>query len=91
MFFRESCQREPSSLGRNLCPCSKAVEIVRILLTNDDGFDAPGLRALQQALERLGQADIVAPVTEQSGVSHSITYLKPLTAELREEGTQHAG
>ena len=91
MFFRGSCQREWRSFARNLSPCSKVIKIVRILLTNDDGFAAPGLQALQHALERLGQVDIVAPVTEQSGVSHSITYLKPLTAELRGEGSQHAG
>lgn len=91
MFFRGSHQREWRSFVRNLSPCSKAIEIVRILLTNDDGFAAPGLQALQRALERLGQVDVVAPVTEQSGVSHSITYLKPLTAELRGEGTRHKG
>ena len=54
---------------------------MRILLTNDDGFNAPGLRAVQAVLSQLGHVDVVAPVSEQSGVSHSITYLRPLTAE----------
>jgi 5'-nucleotidase len=53
---------------------------MRILLTNDDGIYAPGLEALHDELLRLGSVDIVAPSVEQSGVSHSITYLEPLLA-----------
>lgn len=51
---------------------------MQILLTNDDGIYAPGLEALSRALTRLGNVDVVAPMVEQSGVSHSITYLEPL-------------
>jgi len=51
---------------------------VLILLTNDDGVYAPGLAAIQRELSRLGDVSVVAPATEQSGVGHSITYLKPL-------------
>ena len=53
---------------------------MRILLTNDDGIYAPGLEALHDELQRLGSVDVVAPSVEQSGVSHSITYLEPLLA-----------
>ena len=53
---------------------------MRILLTNDDGIYAPGLEALHDELQRLGTVDVVAPHVEQSGVSHSITYLEPLLA-----------
>jgi len=49
-----------------------------ILLTNDDGIFAPGLKALRHELGRLGNPQVVAPASEQSGVSHSITYLEPL-------------
>lgn len=49
-----------------------------ILLTNDDGIFAPGLAALRQSLDQLGNVQVVAPASEQSGVSHSITYLEPL-------------
>ncbi len=49
-----------------------------ILVTNDDGIYAPGLAALSRALARLGEVYVVAPATEQSGVSHAITYLTPL-------------
>lgn len=53
---------------------------VRILLTNDDGIYAPGLRAIYEALvERPGnEVQVVAPALEQSGVGLSITYLHPL-------------
>ena len=51
---------------------------MRILLTNDDGVYAPGLAALEQALRRLGDVVVVAPLCEQSGVSHAITFQTPL-------------
>ena len=54
---------------------------MRILLTNDDGVFAPGLAALEQQLRHLGEVVVVAPATEQSGVSHSITYLTPLVCK----------
>ena len=49
-----------------------------ILLTNDDGIYAPGLAALAREMRCLGEAVVVAPATEQSGVGHSITYRTPL-------------
>jgi 5'-nucleotidase len=51
---------------------------VQILLTNDDGIHAPGLAAMEGELRRLGDVCVVAPTHEQSGVSHSITFLSPL-------------
>jgi 5'-nucleotidase len=51
---------------------------MHVLLTNDDGIYAPGLEALHDELLQLGTVDVVAPNIEQSGVSHSITYLEPL-------------
>jgi 5'-nucleotidase len=54
---------------------------VRILLTNDDGVYAPGLRALRKELQKLGEVVVVAPATEQSGVGHSITLLNPLLVQ----------
>lgn len=51
---------------------------MKILLTNDDGIYAPGLAAMERALRRLGEVYVVAPSREQSGVSHSITFLTPL-------------
>jgi 5'-nucleotidase len=54
---------------------------MRILLTNDDGVYAPGLRALRKELQKLGEVIVVAPATEQSAVGHSITLLTPLLVQ----------
>lgn len=56
---------------------------MRILLTNDDGIHAPGLRAIYEALSRVpgNQVQVVAPAAEQSGVGLSITYLHPLMVD----------
>jgi 5'-nucleotidase len=54
---------------------------MRILLTNDDGVNAPGLEALREiALELSQDVWVVAPETNQSGVSHSLTLHVPLRA-----------
>jgi 5'-nucleotidase len=54
---------------------------VRILLTNDDGIYAPGLRALRPELQKLGEVTVVAPATEQSAVGHSVTLMTPLIVQ----------
>jgi len=56
---------------------------MKILLCNDDGIHAPGLRAMCDALQSMGDVQVVAPLVEQSGVSHRITFLHPiLTKEI---------
>jgi 5'-nucleotidase len=50
----------------------------RILLANDDGIQAPGLRALAAALGELAEVWVVAPDREQSATSHSISLHRPL-------------
>jgi 5'-nucleotidase len=65
---------------------------VRILLTNDDGVYAPGLRALRPELQKLGDVTVVAPASEQSAVGHSITLLTPLLVqEVHDENRQPLG
>ena len=65
---------------------------MRILLTNDDGVYAPGLRALRKELQKLGEVYVVAPATEQSAVGHSITLLTPLLVqEVVDETNQPMG
>jgi 5'-nucleotidase len=51
---------------------------MRILLTNDDGIYAPGLRALREELMKLGEVTVVAPAAEQSAAGHSVSLLVPL-------------
>jgi 5'-nucleotidase len=54
---------------------------MRILLTNDDGIYAPGLRALRKELLKLGEVVVVAPAAEQSAVGHSVTLTTPLIVQ----------
>ena len=49
-----------------------------ILITNDDGYDAPGLQALIGSVETLGRVVVSAPDREQSGASHALTLDRPL-------------
>ena len=64
---------------------------MQILLTNDDGIYAPGLTALERELRAIGDVNVVAPATEQSGVGHSITFLTPLTAKEIFDGDRRRG
>lgn len=64
---------------------------MHILLTNDDGIYAPGLRAIERELSQLGDVTVVAPATEQSGVGHSITFLTPLIVQEIYDGPRHRG
>ena len=52
--------------------------MVRILLTNDDGIHSDGLTKLEEALRELGDVYVVAPASEMSGASHSLTLSRPL-------------
>lgn len=54
---------------------------MRILLTNDDGIDSPGIRALEKCLGSSHELWIVAPDRQRSGVSHSITVFDPIVSE----------
>lgn len=49
-----------------------------ILVTNDDGVSAPGIRALIEIASRLGEVVVVAPDAPQSGMGHAITITQPL-------------
>jgi 5'-nucleotidase len=54
---------------------------MRILVSNDDGVEAPGLRALAEALQPLGEVTVCAPDREQSATSRSISLHRPLRIE----------
>jgi 5'-nucleotidase len=58
----------------------------KVLLTNDDGFDAPGLRTLMQVAEEVAEEVwIVAPDYDQSGTSHSLSLHSPLRVLQKDE------
>lgn len=52
---------------------------MRILLSNDDGYFAPGLAALYDALKALADITVVAPERDKSGASNSLTLDRPLS------------
>jgi len=54
------------------------VEKIRILITNDDGYHSEGIIALEAALSEIGDVYVVAPASEMSGASHSLTLSRPL-------------
>ncbi|TCJ15722.1 5'/3'-nucleotidase SurE [Rubrobacter taiwanensis] len=56
---------------------------MRVLLTNDDGIDAPGIQALKRELERVGEVLAIAPDRNRSGVGRSISIATPLHVEER--------
>ena len=59
---------------------------MHVLLSNDDGIMAPGLRALYAALVEAGHTVLaVAPLRQQSGVGHSLTVVEPLRTRVIEE------
>lgn len=51
----------------------------KILITNDDGYDSAGLRALIEALRPLAEVTVVAPSVEKSACGHSLTLTRPLS------------
>lgn len=59
----------------------------RVLLSNDDGIQAIGLKVLERAAKKIfGEVWVVAPETEQSAASHSLTLRRPL--RIRRVGTR---
>lgn len=59
---------------------------MRVLVTNDDGYLATGIRVLADAVRELGEVDVVAPDREQSATSHSLTMHYPLRVRHPEDG-----
>src|SRR5664279_2387219 len=57
---------------------AKATALPTILITNDDGITAPGIRNLVDAVKDLGKIVVVAPDKPQSGMGHAITIGHPL-------------
>jgi 5'-nucleotidase len=63
-----------SALGQDLQSPRK----LRILVTNDDGYQAPGLLALVDSLAPIADLTVVAPLEQQSGKSHGIKFRDPI-------------
>jgi 5'-nucleotidase len=59
---------------------------MRILVSNDDGIDHPGMQALVVKLSPLGEVTVAAPSKNQSGVGHGTTFPGPIRVEAWERG-----
>ncbi len=59
---------------------------MHILLSNDDGYRAPGLQALAQILQADHRVSVVAPERDRSGASNSLTLERPLRAQQADNG-----
>ena len=59
---------------------------MRILLSNDDGYFAPGLAALAKALASMADITVVAPERDRSGASNSLTLVNPLRVQQAANG-----
>src|SRR5262245_23245638 len=60
--------------------------MVRILVTNDDGYRSEGIQALARALTPIGEVTIVAPMTEASAIGHALTLRHPLRLDAIGDG-----
>ena len=59
---------------------------MRILVSNDDGYFAPGITLLAQALRQVGEVTVVAPERDRSGASNSLTLDRPLSVRQAPSG-----
>ena len=60
---------------------------MKILISNDDGIDSPGIQRLAESVSTLGDVTVVAPHRERSTAGHSLTLHKPLRIHRRPEST----
>src|SRR5699024_11291881 len=74
--------------------CTSEINAVRtmkkpfIFITNDDGVNARGLKAVTEVALRFGRVVVIAPETTQSGMGHAVTMYQPLylrTVEQRDD------
>jgi 5'-nucleotidase len=59
---------------------------MHILITNDDGYLAPGIQILAQTLSKVAEISVVAPDRNKSGASNSLTLMRPLRVQKSDQG-----
>ena len=83
----ESEQAEPTTAAASAAVDAVGDDSLSILLTNDDGWNAPGITALRTALQAAGHdVTVVAPSADKSGTSASANFRGPLTVTTPEPG-----
>ena len=53
---------------------------MKILISNDDGIESKGIRALTKEIRKFAEVIVVAPNTQQSAVGHAVTMSNPIRA-----------
>src|SRR5260370_6090248 len=76
----------PPRPNRLMTLCSVQRRTMHILVSNDDGYLAPGLRALAEAMRAFGDVTVVAPEQNCSGARNSLTLTRPLSVRRAENG-----
>jgi 5'-nucleotidase len=61
--------------------------VLKIVVTNDDGYDQPGLAALVDVARAFGDVRVVAPATPQSNIGHRVTMREPIRVDRMGERT----
>ena len=61
---------------------------MHILITNDDGYLAPGIQILAEYLATIADITVVAPDRNKSGASNSLTLMRPTPGDLRPVGAE---
>lgn len=59
---------------------------MKILISNDDGYQAPGIRCLAEHLRAIAEITVVAPERDRSGASNSLTLENPIRAVVMDDG-----
>ena len=93
-FFKESLQKAelPQIIhvwAPNwfiILPTVISIRSMHILITNDDGYLAPGIRILAARLSSIAEITVVAPDRNKSGASNSLTLMRPLRVREAEPG-----
>ncbi len=77
-LFRNSSLKSLHGYNRRMGVCDPTVTKPNVLLTNDDGYQAAGLRAVAEELKNFANVSIVAPSSERSGAAQSLTLRQPI-------------
>ena len=76
-------RQPPPTIAGTMCAMTDSPPR-RVLISNDDGFDAPGLAALYAALSGLADVSVVAPARGVSSAGHGITDRRPIRVDRRD-------
>src|SRR5207249_4758617 len=80
------CSSDLTGCSTARAAASCRIDCMKILVSNDDGYFAPGITLLAEALRQLGEVTVVAPERDRSGASNSLTLDRPLTARRAANG-----